>query len=78
MAISKAKRSEAAKKAARGRDIIGELSGQGIIIRAAGRATVAEEMPEAYKDVADVVSVVQQAGIGNIVARLKPMVVVKG
>lgn len=68
----------AAKKAARGRDIIGELSRQGIVIRAAGRATVAEEMPEAYKDVADVVGVVQQAGIGNIVARLKPMAVVKG
>jgi tRNA-splicing ligase RtcB len=48
------------------------------VVRAAGRATLAEEMPEAYKDVADVVKVVEQAGLGRIVARLKPMVVVKG
>jgi tRNA-splicing ligase RtcB len=68
----------AAKKAARAQDIIGQLAAQGIVVRAAGRATVAEEMPAAYKDVADVVQVVQQAGIGNIVARLKPMAVVKG
>jgi tRNA-splicing ligase RtcB len=68
----------AAKKAARGHDIVGELARQGILVRAAGRATVAEEMPEAYKDVADVVAVVQQAGIGHVVARLKPMAVVKG
>jgi len=68
----------AAKKAARGKDIIGELAKQGIVIRAAGRATVAEEMPEAYKDVADVVRVVHDAGIGNMVARLRPMAVVKG
>jgi tRNA-splicing ligase RtcB len=68
----------AAKKAARGRDIIGTLAKQGIVVRAAGRATVAEEMPEAYKDVADVVNVVEQAGLGHPVARLKPMAVVKG
>jgi tRNA-splicing ligase RtcB len=68
----------AAKKAARGQDVFAALKQQGILVRAAGRATVAEEMPQAYKDVADVVHVVQQAGIGNIVARLKPMAVVKG
>jgi len=68
----------AAKKAARGIDLIGLLATRGILVRAAGRATVAEEMPEAYKDVADVVEVVQQAGIGNIVAKLTPMAVVKG
>ena len=68
----------AAKKAARGRDIIGDLAKQGIVVRAAGRATVAEEIPEAYKDVAEVVQVVEQAGLGRIVARLKPMAVVKG
>ena len=68
----------AAKKAARGRNIIGDLAKQGILVRAAGRATLAEEMPEAYKDVADVVEVIERAGIGRIVARLKPMAVVKG
>jgi tRNA-splicing ligase RtcB len=68
----------AAKKAARGQDLIGKLAARGVLVRAAGRATVAEEMPEAYKDVADVVDVVQQAGIGHMVARLRPMAVVKG
>jgi len=69
---------QAAKKAARGHDLISELAAQGVLVRAAGRATVAEEMPNAYKDVADVVDVVHQAGIGHIVARLKPMAVIKG
>ncbi len=68
----------AAIKAARGHDVIGELARQGILVRAAGRATVAEEIPAAYKDVAEVVKVVEQAGIGKIVARLRPMAVVKG
>ncbi len=68
----------AAKKAARGHDLIGELAALGTLVRAAGRATVAEEMPAAYKDVADVVEVVQRAGIGHAVARLKPMAVIKG
>ncbi|MDH3997547.1 MAG: RtcB family protein [Desulfuromonadales bacterium] len=68
----------AAKKAARGHDIIGELAQQGILVRAAGRGTVAEEMPSAYKDVAEVVKVVEQAGLGKIVARLRPLAVIKG
>jgi tRNA-splicing ligase RtcB len=67
-----------AKKAARGRNIIAELADRGILLRAAGRATVAEEISEAYKDVAEVVGVVQQAGIGRIVARLRPLAVIKG
>ncbi len=68
----------AAKKQARGRNIEAELAAHGILIRSASRATVAEEIPEAYKDVTEVVSIVQQAGIGKIVARLKPMAVIKG
>lgn len=68
----------AAKKAARGRNIEAELATQGILVRAASRGTVAEELPEAYKDVSEVVRIVQQAGIGKIVARLKPLAVVKG
>jgi tRNA-splicing ligase RtcB len=67
-----------AKKLARGRKIEAELAAQGIVIRASSRATMAEEISEAYKDVLDVVSVVEQAGIGKIVARLKPLAVVKG
>jgi tRNA-splicing ligase RtcB len=68
----------ASKKEARGRNIEAELAARGIIIRAASRATVAEEISEAYKDVMEVVNVVQQAGIGKIVARLRPMAVIKG
>jgi tRNA-splicing ligase RtcB len=67
-----------AKREARKRNLIEELGEQGILIRAASRATVDEEMPEAYKDVADVVDVVDTAGIGKKVARLRPLIVVKG
>jgi tRNA-splicing ligase RtcB len=68
----------AAKKLARGRKIEAELAAQGIIIRAASRATVAEEISESYKDVLDVVGVVERAGIGKLVARLRPLAVIKG
>jgi tRNA-splicing ligase RtcB len=68
----------AAKKLARGHNVEAELAARGILVRAAGRATVAEEIPEAYKDVAEVVDIVARAGIGRIVARLRPLAVVKG
>ena len=65
-------------KAAKGRAIARELEDKGIIVRGASKATLAEEIPEAYKDVNDVVNVVHGAGIGNKVARLKPIGVIKG
>ncbi len=68
----------AAKRAAQGRDPVAELARQGILVRASSRATVSEEISEAYKNVSDVVRVVERAGLGRIVARLKPMIVVKG
>ena len=68
----------AAVKAARGRHIAQELRAQGVIARAAGRAALAEEMPEAYKDVKDVVEVVHNFGISTRVARLRPVGVIKG
>jgi tRNA-splicing ligase RtcB len=67
-----------AKKEARGRDLIAELRAAGVTIRYQGRATVAEEMPAAYKDVADVVAVMEGAGVSRRVARLKPFAVIKG
>ena len=67
-----------AKKLARSRNILKELESQGVLIRAATRATVDEEMPEAYKDVSRVVDVVHSAGIGRKVVQLKPVGVVKG
>jgi tRNA-splicing ligase RtcB (3'-phosphate/5'-hydroxy nucleic acid ligase) len=67
-----------AKALARRRNILEELAAQGVMVRAATRATVDEEMPEAYKDVARVVDVVHAAGIGRKVAQLRPVGVVKG
>jgi tRNA-splicing ligase RtcB len=67
-----------AKKSVKGRDLKGEFRERGIEVRAASFATIAEEVPEAYKDVADVVNVVDRAGIGRKVARLRPMGVLKG
>src|SRR5205823_5833113 len=58
----------AAVKAARGRRIGDELRERGVLARATGRDALAEEMPEAYKDVADVVDVVHRFGISTRVA----------
>jgi tRNA-splicing ligase RtcB len=67
-----------AKKTARGRSIIRELADKGIIVKGAGRATIDEELSEAYKDVAGVVDVVHGAGIARKVAKLRPLGVIKG
>jgi tRNA-splicing ligase RtcB len=67
-----------AKKAAKGRNIRRELEDEGILIRAASRATIDEEMSEAYKDATEVVDTTDGAGIGKKVARLRPLIVVKG
>jgi tRNA-splicing ligase RtcB len=67
-----------AKKRARGRAIWRELLDDGIVVRAKGRSTLAEEMPEAYKDISEVVDVVHRAGISTRVARLCPIGVAKG
>jgi tRNA-splicing ligase RtcB (3'-phosphate/5'-hydroxy nucleic acid ligase) len=67
-----------ARKASRGRDLVQELAAMGVTIRYEGRATVAEEMPAAYKDVADVVEVMEKAGVARRVARIKPFAVIKG
>jgi tRNA-splicing ligase RtcB len=67
-----------AKKAAKGRSIFKEMESKGILVRAFGKGTVAEEMPEAYKDVDDVINVVDGSGISKKVARMKPLAVMKG
>jgi tRNA-splicing ligase RtcB len=69
---------KAAKKRSKGRSIGRELEDRGILVRWTGRWTMAEEMPEAYKDVSEVVQVVHGAGISKKVARLRPVAVVKG
>ncbi len=67
-----------ALKTGKGKDLIGELKKKGIVIQAKGMRTIAEEMPYAYKDVADVVEVMHHAGISRKVARLRPLGVIKG
>jgi tRNA-splicing ligase RtcB len=54
------------------------MEAAGVVVRATGMRTVAEEMPHAYKDVADVVEVMEAAGVSRRVAELKPVGVVKG
>ena len=68
----------AAKRAAQGRNLKRELEDKGILIRAASKATIDEEMSEAYKDATEVVDTTDGAGIGKKVARLRPLIVVKG
>jgi tRNA-splicing ligase RtcB len=65
-------------KAAKGRAIARELEDKGIIVKGASRGTIVEEIPDAYKDVTDVVNVVHHAGISLKVAKLVPMGVIKG
>ena len=67
-----------ARKQAGRRHIAREMEERGILVRAAGRATLVEEIPEAYKDVAEVVDIVEGAGISRKVAQLKPIGVIKG
>ncbi|MCG2754446.1 MAG: RtcB family protein [Desulfobacteraceae bacterium] len=69
---------KAAKKASKGRSIQRELEDKGILARWTGRSTLAEEMPDAYKDISQVVEVVHGAGISKKVAKLRPMAVLKG
>jgi len=68
----------AAKRNLRGVDIAGELASRGILVKAHSPHLLAEEASEAYKDVAEVMEVVDKAGLCRTVARLKPLLVVKG
>ena len=70
-------RTQAIKRGA-GRSIDQELRKKGIIVKSAGRETLAEEMPEAYKDIDEVVDVLYKAGIAKKIVRMKPLGVIKG
>ncbi|MDD3087104.1 MAG: RtcB family protein [Candidatus Omnitrophica bacterium] len=58
--------------------LLKELESQGIIVKASGQSTIAEEAPQAYKDVNDVVKVVHSARIARRVCRMRPLGVIKG
>lgn len=61
-----------------GRDVIKALESRGTLIRSPSLRGVAEEAPGAYKDVSRVVDVAHQAGLSRRVARLEPLICVKG
>ena len=67
-----------AKREIRGSELKESLEAKGITINAGSMSGLAEEAPQAYKDVDEVVEIVHQAGIARKVVRLKPVAVVKG
>jgi len=66
------------KKQSQGINIDQEMARRGVVARYQGRGTMAEEMPHAYKDVADVVETMDLAGVSKRVARFRPVGVIKG
>jgi tRNA-splicing ligase RtcB len=68
----------AAIRHGKGRSIADELSAKGITVTAANKRTLAEEMPEAYKEISEVVGVVHDAGLLKKVLKVVPLGVVKG
>ena len=66
------------KKQSQGINIDQEMARRGVVARYQGRGTMAEEMPHAYKDVADVVETMDEAGVSKRVARFRPVGVIKG
>ncbi len=68
----------AAKKSLSSRQLFDQLVAQGITVRVHSKGLLAEEAPSAYKDAQQVVNVVHNAGLARLVARLKPVIVVKG
>ena len=71
--------SRTAAKASISRDqVLGQLQARGIELRAKDKKTIVEEAPGAYKDVTDVVNTCVEAGLATKVARLRPLIVIKG
>jgi tRNA-splicing ligase RtcB len=68
----------AALKQWSGRKVVDDLAAQGILIRSPSTRGVAEEAPGAYKDVAAVVAAAERAGLARRVARLRPLICIKG
>ena len=67
-----------AKKKWHGRDVLRELEEQGVMVRGHSYSGIAEEAPESYKDVTEVVDASHNANLARKVARVKPMACVKG
>lgn len=67
-----------ARKTWRGREIIDELSRRGIVIRSPSMRGVAEEAPNAYKDISAVIESTHCAGLASKIAELRPLICIKG
>ena len=67
-----------AKKTIHGGTLRRELEARGIRVRAGSLPGLAEEAPDAYKDIHAVIEVVHGAGLARKVARLRPLAVMKG
>ena len=67
-----------ARKRYGGRQVVDSLAERGIVVRCPSSRGVAEEAPEAYKDVHRVVDIADRAGLARKVARLDPVVCIKG
>ena len=70
--------SAAMQLAGQGRSVTDTLAARGILVRSPSQRGVAEEAPSAYKDVAAVVDATQAAGLARKVARLEPLICIKG
>jgi len=68
----------AAIRALSGQEIINQLKAKGILVKCYSMRGIAEEAPQAYKNIDEVVEVVHQAGLSKKVARLVPLAVIKG
>ena len=68
----------AAKRGRDAREETRKLEDAGILVRSETRDGILEELPDAYKDVDEVIEVVHSAGLARKVARLRPMGVIKG
>ena len=67
-----------ARRSYKGRKVVDDLAARGIIVKSPSMRGIAEEAPEAYKDVAAVVDATAEAGLARKVARTQPLVCVKG
>ena len=76
--LARAMSRKAATKKWHGKEVIGRLATEGILIRSRSMRGIAEEAPQAYKNVSEVVEATHQAGLAKKVAKLAPLVCVKG
>jgi tRNA-splicing ligase RtcB (3'-phosphate/5'-hydroxy nucleic acid ligase) len=68
----------AAARLWRGRKVVDDLAAEGIVVRSPSSRGIAEEAPGAYKDVTEVVLAAEKAGLASRVARLRPLICIKG